>query len=72
MTNTKLLNQKVYNWIEDDLADSTVVVAGRTFRLEYNGNIYSIYENDTRIGWNDNHKDFRNIGYHVFALEAVE
>ena len=61
------LNQKVYKWIEDDDAVSIIMVAGRAFRLEYNGNIYSIYEGEKRIGWNDNHKDFRNIGYFIFG-----
>ena len=67
MTSAEKLNQKVYNWIEDDNAESIVVVDSRAFRLEYNGNIYSIYENEKRIGWNDNHKDFRNIGNFIFG-----
>jgi hypothetical protein len=67
MTSAEKLNQKVENWLYDDNVDNTIAVDDRAFRLEYNGDIYSIWENNKRIGWNDNHKDFRNIGYFVFG-----
>jgi hypothetical protein len=67
MTNAEKLNLKVFHWLGSDNADDTFAIDNRVFRLEWDGDIYSIYENDEQIGWNDNHKDFRKIGKFIFG-----
>lgn len=57
----QLLAAHVQHWLYNDSAPSTVTVGNRVFELIYDGNRYMITENDAVVGWNDNHKDFRNI-----------
>lgn len=63
--NAEKLNALVASWLYQNTSN-TVEVDGREFELRYTGDSYSISEDGEELGWNDNHKDFCNIGYHVF------
>jgi len=52
----------ISQWLRGDEIDREITVGGRNLVLYYNDGRYEVYEDDELIAWNDNPKDFLNVG----------
>ena len=51
----------IQQWLNDEI-DGYITVDDRNLTLLYNDGRYEVYEDDDLIAWNDNAKDFLNVG----------
>ena len=59
----------IQQWLRDEI-DGDITVNGRDFTLVYDDGRYEVYEDDELIAYNDNAKDFLNVGVFL-GLESI-
>ena len=54
------MKQLIRQWLDDEI-DDQIQVDGRCFTLNYTGR-YEVWEDGELIAWNDNPRDFLQVG----------
>ena len=61
----------IQQWLNDEIGNE-IEVDGRVLTLEYTGDRYEVWEDGELIAWNDNHRDFLEVGSFIDIEEAAE
>lgn len=61
----------IQQWLNDEIGNE-IEVDGRVLTLEHTGDRYEVWEDGELIAWNDNHRDFLEVGSFIDIEEAAE
>lgn len=62
------MKELIQSWLNNEI-DGDIIVDGRNFTLEYREERYEVWEDGELIAWNDNYKDFINVGSFIGIAE---
>lgn len=61
----------IQQWLNDEIGNE-IEVDDRVLTLEYTGDRYEVWEDGELIAWNDNHRDFLEVGSFIDIKEIFQ